>query len=428
VKKTRVLFPTSQNVTRTLTAITLIALVALVFLVIRMDMSAPPAYIMYNTDTIAYEKGTVTAVLKEETSPAEGMPGRELGKQVITVRIDSGDEQGREITLDNNLSTFHNVNVQRGTSVIVKTDRPPETEPFYSLQSYDRTPGLIAIAALFVALMLLVGRFKGLRSVLGLGISLFFIFAFLVPAIYRGWSPVWMAILTVIIVSVFSLLLLNGFSRKTLTAVVATASGVGIAALSFVAVSAALRLSGYDVTEAEELILISISTGLRVREALFAGVLIASLGAIIDTTVSMTAALYEIKETQPDISPQALFRSGMTIGRDIIGANCQTLILAFVGSSLAVLLVAISYGTQFDQFVSSNYLAVEVIHGFTGSFAVILSVPVTAALCAALGGRADAQGDGKSGKKRKKHERSECAPARYDFRQQLNGNLRLEKC
>jgi uncharacterized membrane protein len=242
------------------------------------------------------------------------------------------------------------------------------------------------VSVIFIALMLLAGRSKGLRSVLGLGISLFFIAGFLIPAIYRGWSPVWTSLLTVTVISVFSMLLLNGFSKKTLTAAAASVAGGAVSALSFVVLSAILHLAGYDVAEAEELILISRTTGLQIGQVLFAGVLIASLGAVMDITISMAAALYEMKEVQPDLTPRVLFSSGMMVGRDMIGANCQTLILAFIGDSMAMLLVMISYGTRLDQFLSSNYLAIEVIHGFAGSMAVILSAPITAALCALFGG------------------------------------------
>jgi uncharacterized membrane protein len=360
-------------------------LAVLIALVILMNRNAPEPYTMYNSDTIAYEKGIVTAVLDERLEPADGLPGRDLGVQKITVRLNGGGRKGQEITADNILSYDHNVRAGVGQAVIVKADRPENAAPMYTLYSYDRTPGLAIVSAILIALMLLTGRAKGLRSALGLGISLFFISGFLIPAIYRGWSPIWMSILTVIIISAFSMLLLNGFSKKTLTAAAASAVGAAVSAAAFAITSAVLRVAGYDISEADELILISRATGLQIGQVLFAGVLIASLGAVMDTTISMSAALYEMKETRPDLTPRALFNSGMMVGRDMIGANCQTLILAFVGSSMPMLLVLISYGTRLDQFLSSNYLAIEVIHGITGSIAVILSVPITAALCA-LGG------------------------------------------
>lgn len=377
--------------------ITSVILAILVMLIIIMNLQTSAGFTMYNSDTITYEKGTVTAVLDERLEPASGMPGRELGYQKLRVRLNSGAQKGQEIELDNNLSTTHSIHVKKGGSVIIKADRPTGITPYYTLYNYDRTPGLLTVAAIFIALMAAVGKLKGLRSLLGLGISLFFILAFMIPAIYRGFSPIWISILTVIIISAFSLLLLNGFSKKTLVAVAATISGIAGSALFYFAISAILRLNGYDIAEAENLILISQGTGLQIGQVLFAGVLISSLGAVIDTTISVSAALYEMKEMQPNLTRQALFKSGMTVGRDIIGANSQTLILAYVGSSLATLLVLVSYGTQFDQFMSSNYIAIEVLHGITGSIAVILSVPITAALCMLFSGQKNAWDRKKSG-------------------------------
>lgn len=361
-------------------------LVILVVGVLVMNSLSPVDYTMYNSGTITYEKGKVTAVLEEGLEPAPGMPGRELGNQKIIVKLTGGPMKGQEIQINNNLSTTHNIYVRKGQSVIVKADRPEGITPFYSLYNYDRTPGLCAVIVIFIASMLLAGRFKGLQSVIGLGISLFFIFAFLLPAIYRGQSPVWMSILTVIVIAAFSLLLLNGFSRKTLTAFLATASGVLLSGLFFLIISALLPLSGYNIAEAEELILISQGTGLQISQVLFAGVLVSSLGAVMDITVSVAAHMYEVKEQQSDLSARELFRSGMAVGRDMIGAMSMTLILAFVGSSLATLLSLMAYGTRFDQLMSSDYMAVEMVHGFAGSLAVILTVPVTAGLCVLFSG------------------------------------------
>ena len=191
----------------------------------------------------------MTAVLSENLQPAPGMPGWELGTQKIAVRFTNGPMKGRQITLDNDLSMTHNIRVKPGQGVVVKAERPAGEAPYYTLYNYDRIPGLIAVAAVFAVLMLVVGGLKGLRSLLGLCISLYFIFAFLLPTIYRGYSPVLVSFVTVIIIAVFSLLLLNGFSRKTLTAVVATGIGVALAALCFLLISALVHLVGYRYSQ-----------------------------------------------------------------------------------------------------------------------------------------------------------------------------------
>lgn len=134
--------------------------------------------------------------------------------------------------------------------------------------------------------------------------------------------------------------------------------------------------------ETESLILITQATGMRLNGILFAGIMVAALGAVMDVAVSLGAALYEIQMLNPEISGRELFQSGMNIGRDMIGTMTNTLILAFAGGSLSTLLVFISYGIQYNQLISSDFFAVEVIQGIAGSSAVILTVPITAAVCA----------------------------------------------
>ena len=178
------------------------------------------------------------------------------------------------------------------------------------------------------------------------------------------------------------MLLLNGFSEKTFTAITATMAGVILAAVFYYIFSGILHLSGFNLEEAEELIIVQGATGLKVGQTLFTGILIASLGAVMDMTMSVASALFEMKEIHPEMYMTEVFRSGISIGQDMIGTMCETLILAFAGSSITALLVMIAYGAQFNQILSSDYVAIELIHSLTGSMAVILSVPITAGLSA----------------------------------------------
>jgi uncharacterized membrane protein len=234
--------------------------------------------------------------------------------------------------------------------------------------------------------MVLVGRFKGLRSVLGLGVQIFFILAFLLPCVYRGFSPVLASIITVTVGAAFSLLLLNGFGKKTYTALIATCAGVLLSGLFFVLMTGLTAVSGYNIAETDTLILTSRATGLRLADVLFAEVLVASIGAVTDTTVSVSAAMYELLQKRPDTPQNELFRSGIEVGRDMIGSMCQTLILAFAGGALGLFLTLMATGSDFNRIMSSDYVGIEIVHGLTGSLAVIAAVPLTAAVCAYLHG------------------------------------------
>lgn len=337
-------------------------------------------YYLYTNDTISYEKATVIEIISENIQESTDYDGYVLGSTFLLVELKSGDFKGQLVEVRNSLSTTHNVAVDVSSNIIVKADRPENIDPYYSVYSYDRTNGILTILAIFILCMVIVAKFKGLKSVLGLFISLYIIGGFLIPAIYRGWSPIFSTIISVILISFVSLVLLNGFCEKTYMAITSTVLGVALSAVFFIIFENILNITGYNLDEAESLIMISRSTGLNIREILFSAVLISSLGAVIDTSMSIVSSIYEIREVQPKISKTSLINSGISIGQDMIGTMCQTLVLAFVGSSIASLLVMLSYGTSFNQFLSSNYVALEIVQAISGSLAIIFTVPIASNL------------------------------------------------
>lgn len=357
---------------------TFIAIVVLgVYLI---NIAFPNDYYIYSSEDYAYDKAKVVEILSENLTASTDYEGYYTGSQEIVVEFISGEYKGEQITLTNSISLTHNILVEVGTKVVVKIDQPEGVAAYYSLYGYARDSGLIAVSILFVLAMVMVAKIKGVKSVIGLATSLYIIVVFLLPAIYRGWSPIHMTVIAVMLISTISFLLLNGFCEKTYTAIISTMIGVAISVMFFYILQDLLYLTGYNLEEAEQLIMISRSTNLQIDEVFFAAVMISSLGALIDTTMSIAAAMYEIREVSPRMEKKALFQSGITIGQDMIGTMCQTLILAFVGSAIATLLVLISYGTQWNQFVSSDYIALEVVQAISGSMAIIFAVPITAFL------------------------------------------------
>lgn len=368
-----------QNKKADLLVIAMMTVIVIMTLV--MNRWFPVEYIMYTSESSTYERGVVTRILAEELSQEEGS-NRYRGVQTLKVAMKSGSLKGQEIEVKNELSATHNIATGVGQRLIIKVDAPEGLEPYYTVFNYDRTVGISMILVMFAVFMILVGGRKGVKSMIGLCFALFLIIDFLLPTVYHGWSPIGMGIICAFLIAVFSMLLLNGFSEKTFTAITATMAGVILAAVFYYIFSGILHLSGFNLEEAEELIIVQGATGLKVGQTLFTGILIASLGAVMDMTMSVASALFEMKEIHPEMYMTEVFRSGISIGQDMIGTMCETLILAFAGSSITALLVMIAYGAQFNQILSSDYVAIELIHSLTGSMAVILSVPITAGLSA----------------------------------------------
>ncbi|MBR5514849.1 MAG: YibE/F family protein [Clostridia bacterium] len=338
----------------------------------------PINYEMYRTDTISYAKAKVTAVNSQQIEESEDLSGRMKGVQNITVEFTEGERKGKSVTFDNLLSDTHSIDVKTGTKVIVKCDEPENVEPYYTVYQYDRSVAIIIAFGIFFALICIVGKTKGLRAGIALLVSMIVIAFGMLPAVYNGKSPIIVTFIVCVAISAVTLILLNGFSLKTAVAVLSTEIGLLASVLLYALVAEILIVTGYALEETEELILISRHTGLKVSDIMFSGILLGSLGAVMDTAMSIASSLFEIVENNPNIKGNKLFESGMNIGGDMIGTMCQTLVLAFTGGSVASLLVMLSYGTRFNQFLSSDFLAAEILQALTGSFAVILTVPITA--------------------------------------------------
>ena len=339
----------------------------------------PIDYSLYNNKGISYLKARVVSVNSDSTLESENLPGRKIGTQNITVKFTEGELKDREVDIDNILSDTHSVEVKPGTRVMVKCDMPEGVEPYFTIYQYDRTVGILITALIFLALVFVIARVKGLLAALSLGISLSVIVLAFIPAVYNGVSPVLASFAVCIVITVSSLSLLNGFSGKTLVAIISTVTGLLLSIAAYMLIKAVLHLTGYSIEESETLIMISRTTGLKISEVLFSGILLASLGAVMDTAMSIASALHEVAVTSE--GKANLFKSGLAIGGDMIGTMCQTLVLAFAGSSIASLLVVVSYGTSLNQFLSSDFFAVEILQSAIGSVAIILTVPVTAFLC-----------------------------------------------
>ena len=343
--------------------------------------SNPIDYSVFITNDISYVRGKVVSVNSEEIEDSTDTPGRNIGLQKITVMLTSGKNKGETVDIDNYLVSAHSVEVKKGTRVIVKCDAPEGITPVYTVYQYDRSTGIIAAGCVFLALLAAVGGTKGIRSAIALSVSVIVTAFGLIPVIYNGHSPIAATMIACMAITAVTLLLLNGFSKKTYVAVASTALGLIISVFFYLLIAMLLKVTGYTLEETEELIMVSRSTGLKISDVLFSGILLASLGAVMDTSMSISSAVYEMTVSGCLPKSKDLFASGMNIGRDMIGTMCQTLILAFAGSSIASLLVLVSYGTKLHQFLSSDYLAVEIFRSLTGSFAVIITVPVTSFLC-----------------------------------------------
>ena len=195
--------------------------------------------------------------------------------------------------------------------------------------------------------------------------------------IYRGVSPVLAAVLVVVVTTVVTMCFIDGISRKSVAAMTGTVAGVVIAGIFAWIFGKVTGISGYNVSDIENLVYVGEMTDIRIGELLFAGILIAALGAVMDVGMSIASTLNELKETDENLTAGDLFRSGMNVGRDMMGTMSNTLILAFTGGSINTLVFIYAYNYQYQQIINMYSIGIEVMQGLSASMGVILTVPVT---------------------------------------------------
>lgn len=344
--------------------------------------SNPIDFTSLDTGGISYPAGTVTEVISEDLEPTPYDSSRRWGSQELRVRIEDGELAGQEVEIHNEVNDTHNIICEAGTRVVVRLESQEGLEPYFSIYNYNRGLGILGLVLVFAAFMVAVGRTKGLRSLIGLSFAIFLIGCFMLPAFYHGYPVIPVTVGVALAITVSSMTLLNGWSAKTRVSILATISGILVAAVFYLAFSAILHVGGYNMDAAEDLIFLRQRVNFQLSDILFTCVLISSLGAVLDMTMSVTTALFEVKQVHPAATAKELFRAGMEMGQDMTGTMSTTLILAFAGSAITTLLSLLTYGTQVNQLLNSDYLTLELFQSLVGSIAVVLAVPLASAFSA----------------------------------------------
>lgn len=339
-----------------------------------------PGYEITESSGTEYEIARVDDILEDNTIADETIEGRLRGSKVLTLEILTGRYAGEIVEVTNYFSAMYSVDVGVDDTLSVRIDTTGLGEFQVSVYNYNRVPWIIAIAAVFALALILIGGWQGFRALLGLVFTFVSIVWLLLPLVLRGWSAVPLTIAIVGITSSVSYYLLGGWQPKTVGAALGCLCGVAAAALLGQLAIQLVHVTAYQMDEAEGLILARGDTGLKLEGLLLSGILIAAEGAVMDTAMSVASAMAELKEKRPDIGAMELFRSGMRIGRDATGTMANTLVLAFAGSSLNMMVLIYSYRVTFNQLMNTDFIAVEVVRGVAGSMGIILTVPCVAAI------------------------------------------------
>ena len=307
----------------------------------------------------------------------------ELGEKIIfEAKITNGMRKGEVVTAEQSFSIFFqdpSKEVAKGDSVLLVN-----SDIVWFFNGYRRTDKLVGLGLLFTLCVLFFGGKKGFNTILSLGLTCAAVFTVFIPSILSGKNIYFMAILVCTYTTVMTLLLVVGYNKKSLAAAIGCISGLVAAGIITIIMDRILLLTGIVDEHSRYLTNLPVPVPINLKAIIFAGIIIGAMGAIMDVAMSIASALWEIKEKAKELKFETLFRSGLNIGRDIMGSMANTLILAYIGSSLSVVLILSVYSNSLLELLNREMIVVEILQAITGSFGILSAMPLTAFFCAAF--------------------------------------------
>ena len=354
-------------------------LLLLLFCIFVVRINAVDKIELVSREGQTFEKGVVTEIIQDNLQ----YDGSRVGEQLVRVEMKTGARAGQTLEMTSSSGYLFGAGCTEGMKVIVMQSVSGDST-VASVYAQDRETVIYVFTGLYLLVLCLVGGKQGVKGALGLVFTFFCILFVYLPLVYRGHSPFWVSVFICTITTVVTMYLIGGPTMKTLVATGGTVAGVCIAGLAATAFSAASGITGWNVSDIESLLTLWNTNGIQVGGLLFSGLLISSLGATMDVAMSIGSAISEIHAQTPDISRRELFRAGMRVGRDMMGTDSNTLILAFAGGSISMLVLDYAYDLPYLQIINSNNIGIAIMQGLAGSFGIVLSVPVTVLLAVFL--------------------------------------------
>lgn len=326
-----------------------------------------------------FEKAKVVKILQDNLEEN----GTRVGEQKVRVHMLTGVRKGEELDITSSSGYLFGAACKPGMKVIVMQSVAGDST-VASVYTQDRESVIYIFALIYLLALCMIGGKQGIKDCLGLVFTFFCVIFVYLPLVYLKYSPFWTAVFVCFITTLVTMYLIGGPTRKTCAATLGTLAGVVLAGISAWCFSKASGISGYNVSDIETLMTLWNTNRIQVGGLLFSGLLISCLGAVMDVAMSISSAIDEIYKQNSSLTRTELFKAGLRVGRDMMGTDSNTLILAFAGSSVSTLLLDYAYDLPYQQIINSNNIGIAIMQGLAGSFGIVLSVPFTVLICTVL--------------------------------------------
>lgn len=373
-----------------LTRIVVAIAVLLTFLILFLMARQPQVEDVESHSHLEYNTGRIISVVFDNTFlpyvdnsdfPNQPTAFRQ-GTVVYKVEILRGTFAGLVLEANYHMNSPIHIDFEIGDRVSVRIFEFEGEIMMAEIRYPERTGLLIGAIGLFLFFLCLIGGKRGVLAVAGLVFTVACVIFLLIPLITSGYPVVLMTLVILTLVIVTSVTLLAGISVKGIASILGCLSGIGLAALFAHITGHLAHVSGYNMANYRAII--HLSNNARIGGLFISSVLVAAIGAIMDASMSVASAMDEVKRANPDISASDLFKSGFNVSRDVMGTMSSTLILAFIGGSLSMMIFMYTTNVTFNQLINNDLITMEIIKGIAGSFGIVLAAPLTAFISAKL--------------------------------------------
>ncbi|MBP3371747.1 MAG: YibE/F family protein [Clostridia bacterium] len=303
----------------------------------------------------------------------------------FTAEVTAGEHKGETIHAVQVMEEYYSTGrkyVEEGDKVLLIEVLDMYGNPQWNWQEYIRTDALLILGAVLCLGMIVFGRMKGINTLVTFAFTCLAIFYVFLPAISAGKNPYIWSLLTCLYICTIALLFVNGASQKSLVAGISCFAGILASAALMLLMERLLHMTGVHNDESIYLMLLNPTNPVDLKGLVFAGVIIGASGALMDLSMSITSPLFEMYEQTGGMSAGELIKSGIHIGRDYLSTMSNTLVLAYIGCDLSLVLLLMAYNTSALEVMNREMLIAEILQALLGIFGILLTVPISSFFCA----------------------------------------------
>lgn len=366
---------------------TVVLILSIIYIIIGNKIAMKDNSFLAQVTKVDYPKAKITRIIERKETPFEvdGLDNQYNTDITFEAQILTGEHKDELVIATQNISTYIAgtiKEVEAGEKVLLYNQQNYDGQQAWYFMEYSRTSALVVLTIVFLGLILLFGRIQGGKTLISLIFTVLSIFIVYIPAILGGQNIYAWTIVTCAFITISTVILVYGSSRKTVATALGCIGGVLVAGILTLIMNGVLRLTGF--VDENAIYLQQLNSSIDLKAIIFGGILIGALGAIMDVSIDIASSLSEVADKMDKPDFRAIVKSGFNIGKDIMGTMTNTLILAYIGSSLTTVLLLTASSHSIAYLFNLEMITVEILQALVGSIGILTTIPLTSVIAAAL--------------------------------------------